>query len=246
MFAWFKKRTGSRERKIAEGAGFRQGAGVLLEHEKWTPFVTRVAVHCGDLPSPDGTGTLVTGAVAAGCRAMAALDRHRGRQCLVYRGPDESLLHYKARLRLGLFFAGSLAYLLPLLCRAEVTVEGMPWIPGEESFTCFRRKWGVRTRGKSKGKASEINLGWGIGAPVASEILVLASFFFTCREVRYVWPAVARGVLDYILPGEFGVLDLMMAEDGREWADEAALPQLVEGGDANGSGAWEEGLFRRG
>ena len=241
MLFRFRKKAGCRGKKIAEGLDFDRVPEFLLEHEKWTPFVTRMAVHCGDLPSPDGTGTLMTGAVAAGCRAMAALDRHRGWKYLVDRGPDESLLHYKARLRLGLFCAGSLAYLVPLLCRVEVTVEGMSWLPGEESFTCFWKKWGMRTRGKSKGKASDIKMAWGDGAPAASEILVLASFFFTCQEMRYVWPAVARGVLDYILPGEFGVLDLMMAEDSPETGDEAALPQLVEGGDGHGHRAWQEG-----
>ena len=240
MFRWLRKKAGSRRKKIAEGLDFDRVPEFLLEHEKWTPFVTRMAVHCVDLPSPEGTGPLVTGAVAAGCRAMAALDRSRRWKYLVDRGADESLLHYQARLRLGLFYAGCLAYLVPLLCRVEVTVEGMPWIPAEESFTCFWKKWGVRTRGKSKGKAYDIKVAWKNGAPAASEILVLASFFFTCREVRYVWPAVARGVLDYILPGEFGVLDLMLSEASRESVDAAVLPQLVERGDGNGHRAWEE------
>ena len=242
MFFGLWKKAGSRGKKIAEGLDFDRVPEFVLKHEKWTAFVTRMAVHCGDLPSQDGSGTLVTGAVAAGCRAMAALDHRRGWEYLVDRGPDESMQHYKARVRLGLFFAGCLAYLVPVLCRVEVTVEGVPWFPCEESFTCFWRKWGVRTRGKSKGKASEIKVAWECRALTASEILVLASFFFTCQEVRYVWPAVARGVLDYILPSEYGVFDMMMSEarrDGIDEAvlpqDEAVLPQLVEGGDAKWS-----------
>ena len=234
MFSWLRKKAGSRGKIIAEGLDFGRVPEFLLEHAKWTPFVTRMDVHCGKLPSPGGAETLTTGAVAAGCRAMAALDRRSGWQYLVERGPDESPLHYKARLRLGLFYAGCLAYLVPLLCRAEVSVEGMPWIPGEESFTCFWRKWGVRQRGKSKGKAYDIKVDWKNGAPATGEILVLASFFFTCQEVRYVWPDVARGVLDHILPGEFGVLDLMLAEDSRASAELAAVPQLAEGGEGNG------------
>ena len=241
MFFGLRKRAGSRRKRIADGLDFDRVPEFLLEHEKWTPFVTRMAVHCGDLPSPDGSVTLMTGAVAAGCRAMAALDRHRGWDYLVDRGPDESRLHYKARVRLGLFYAGCLPYLVPLLGRVEVDVEGEHWLPGEESFTCFWRKWGVRIRGKSKGKASEIRVAWGNKAPATGEILLLASFFFTCQEVRYVWPAVARGVLDYILPGEFGVFDLMLSECGPESLDEAAVPQLVEGGDENGHRAWQEG-----
>ena len=245
MFSWFRKKSGARETRIAEGLDFDRVPEFLLEHEKWTPFVTRMAVHCGDLPSPDGTGTLVTGTVAAGCRAMAALDRSREWQYLVERGPDESLQHYKARVRLGLFYAGCLAYLLPVLCGVEVQVQGAAWVPVEESFTCFWRKWGVRTGGKAKGKMPQMKVAWGNGRVGTSEILVLASFFFTCREVRYVWPAVARGVVDHILPGEFGVLDLLMAEESREPAGLAAVPQLMEGGDVNGPGAREEGTFRR-
>lgn len=241
MFFTFRKKAGFRRRKVAEGLDFDRVPEFLLEHEKWTPFVTRMSVHCGDLPSPDGTGTLMTASVAAGCRAMAALDRHRRWEHLVDRGPDESMLHYKARLRLGLFFAGSLAYLLPLLCRVEVYVEGVPWIPGEESFTCFRRNWGVKTRGKAKRKEPYVDVTWGYGAPTPSEVLVLASYFFTCQEARYVWPPVARGVLDYILPSEFGVLDLMMAEDSRDSHGEAALPRLVEGGEEYAVRTWEEG-----
>ena len=241
MLLWLRKKAGYRKKKIAEGLDFDRVPEFLLEHEKWTPFVNRMAVHCGGLRSPDGTGTLMTGAVAAGCRAMNALDRRSGWRYLVERGTDESPVHYKARLRLGLFYAGCLAYLLPLLCRAEVTVEGMPWVPAEESFTCFWRKWGVRTRGRWKGMASEIEVGWKNGAPAASEILVLASFFFTCREVRYVWPDVARGVLDNILPGEFGILDMMLSEYGRETVDEVAVPLLEERGDGNVHRAWQEG-----
>ena len=235
MFFGLWKKAGSRGKKIAEGLDFDRVPDFVLKHEKWTPFVTRMAVHCGELPAPDGTGTLVTGSVAAGCRAMAALDRSRRWEYLVDRGPDESMQHYRARVRLGLFFAGCLAYLVPVLCRVEVTVEGVPWLPGEESFTCFWRKWGVRTRGKSKGEASEIKMAWGNGAPAPSEILVLASFFFTCQEVRYVWPAVARGVLDFIMPSEYGVFDMMLSEDRRDSDEEAAVPLLVEGGDAKWS-----------
>ena len=99
----------------------------------------------------------------------------------------------------------------------------------------------MRTRGRSKGKASDIRVIWGNKAPATGDILILASFFFTCREVRYVWPAVARGVLDHVLPGEFGVLDLMLSEPSREPLDEAAALQLVEGGDENGHRAWQEG-----
>ena len=241
MFFRFRKKARFRNKKIAEGLDFDRVPEFLLKHHKWTPFVARMAVHCGELPSPDGPGTLATASVAAGCRMMAELDRGRRWEYLVDRGPDESLLHYKARLRLGLFFAGSLAYLTPLLCRIEVEVEGSSWNPAEESFTCFWRKWGVRTRGRAKGQPSDIKVDWGHRPVAASEILVLVSFFFTCQETRYVWPAVARGVLDYILPGEFGVFDLLLAEDSSEAGDEAVLPQLVEGGEAHAVGAWEEG-----
>ncbi|MDE0207426.1 MAG: hypothetical protein OXP66_15550, partial [Candidatus Tectomicrobia bacterium] len=143
MFLGFRRKVGSRRKKVAEGLDFDRVPEFLLEHAKWTPFVTRMAVRCGELPSPEGTGTLMTSAVAAGCRAMAVLDRHRGWEYLVERGPDESRLHYRARLRLALFYAGSLAYLVPLLCRVKVTVKGMPWIPAEESFTCFWNTWRV-------------------------------------------------------------------------------------------------------
>ena len=240
MFFGLRKRAGSRRKRIADGLDFDRVPEFLLEHEKWTPFLTRMAVHCGDLPSPDGSGTLTTDAVAAGCRAIAVLDRHHRWDYLVDRGPDESRLHYKARVRLGLFYAGCLAYLVPLLGQVEVDVEGERWIPAEESFTCFWRKWGVRTRAKSKGKASEFRVAWGNKAPTTGERLLLASFFFTCQEVRYVWPTVARGVLDYILPGEFGVFDMMLAEDRPEAGHEAVLPQLIEGGDGHAIRAWQE------
>ena len=93
--------------------------------------------------------------------------------------------------------------------------------------------------------ASEVKVAWGDGAPSASEILLLASFFFTCQEVRYVWPAAARGVLDYILPGEFGVLDVLLCGDDRGSGEETSLPELVEGGDRHGPEAWEENRFGR-
>ena len=192
----------------------------LLAHEKWAHFVTRIRLYCGHVPAPDGLSSLVTRTVEAGCAAMVEVDKserwERFVGPFVVRRVDESEGHCKDRVRLGLFFAGCLKYLLPLLGRIEAQVNGTEWVVSEESFTGFWKERVFVKHGRSKGKEPDLFVSWNDKVIKDGEILVMAAYFFTYEEIRRVGPEVAEAVFDYVIPGKFGLLDWIVRGDETE------------------------------
>ena len=202
-------------------------AAVLPGRDGWARFVNRVALCCGDLADPDGA-TLAAGCVAAGCEAVPALETSRLWERLVpaNRRDREG---FEDRVRLGLFFAASLKYLLPLLCAVRVRVGRAEWEPFHASLGDFL---------KEHGASPEVT--WRESPPHAGRMLALASFFVGRQEVvEHLSPAVAQEVFDYLRPdGHRGLFGTLLGDAGRavEQAEPvdvaavflAALAQAVE------------------
>lgn len=201
----------------------------LPERERWERFVNRVMLCCGDLAAPDGTGTLAARCVAAGCEALPAVEQSRLWERLVPAGRQERV-GFEDRVRLGLFFAAALKFLLPLLCTARVRAGKAEWEPFLASLSDFVNEHG--------GAAPEVT--WVDSAPHAGRMLALASFFLGRQEVvEYLTPAVAQEVFDYLRPdGNRGLFGTILGDAGRavEQAEPvdvaavflAALAQAVE------------------
>ena len=85
--------------------------------------------------------TLVAAGVAAGCEAAPVVDKTTlwGRLAPGDRDEREA---FEDRVRLGLFFAGCLKYLLPLLCTVRVTVGEAAWEPFYKTFDEFLSEGG--------------------------------------------------------------------------------------------------------
>ena len=200
----------------------------LPVRERWERFVNRVALCCGDLTAPDGAATLASRAVTAGCEAVPALEQSRLWERLAP-ADRQQREGFDDRVRLGLFFAASLKYLLPLLCTARVSVNGEKWEPFYKSLPDFL---------KEQDGTAEVS--WEESAPHAGRMLALASFFLGRSEVvEHLTPVVAQEVFDYLRPdGQRGLFGTILGDAGHavEQAEPvdvasvflAALAQAVE------------------
>ena len=157
--------------------------------------------------------TLVAAGVAAGCEAAPVVDRTILWKRLIpeewtqaQRWQDEDA--FKERVRLGLFFAGCLKYLLPLLCTVRVTVDEAAWEPFYKTFDEFLNDPG----------GSEPEVVWLASAPHAGLVLMFASFFLGAKEVvDDMTPVVAKEVFDYVHPdGHRGLFGTMLADAGQK------------------------------
>ena len=164
---------------------------VLPDRDGWERFVNRVMLCCGELAAPDGAATLATRAVAAGCQALPALERSRLWERLAP-GRRHEREGFEERVRLGLFFAASLKYLLPLLCTVRVRVGEGEWEPFHASLGDFLKENG----------ATSPEVTWHQSPPHAGRMLAMASFFLSRNEVvEHLTPVVAQEVFDYLRPG---------------------------------------------
>ena len=109
-------------------------------------------------------------------------------------------------MRLGLFFAASLKYLLPLLCAVRVRVGRAEWEPFHASLGDFL---------KEHGASPEVT--WRESPPHAGRMLALASFFVGRQEVvEHLSPAVAQEVFDYLRPdGHRGLFGTILGDAGQ-------------------------------
>ena len=178
---------------------------VLPGRKGWERFVNRLVLCCGDLAAPDGAATLASRAVTAGCEAVPALEQSRLWERLA---PTERRERegFDDRVRLGLFFAASLKYLLPLLCTVQVRVNGAKWEPFYKSLPDFLNE-----------QVGTAQVTWEEAAPHAGRMLALASFFLGRQEVlEDLTPVVAQEVFDYLRPdGHRGLFGTILGDAGQ-------------------------------
>jgi len=195
------------------GADLDAVAALLPDRKGWARFVNRVVLCCGDLADPEGTATLASRCVAAGCEAVPALEKTRLWERLAPAGRRERE-GFEDRVRLGLFFAAVLKYLLPLLCTVRVRAGKAEWEPFHASLPDFLNE--------HDGSPPEVT--WREGLPHAGRMLSLAAFFVGREEVvEHLRPVVAQEVFDYLRPdGHRGLFGTMLGDAGQ--AVEPAAP----------------------
>ena len=191
---------------VATGPDLDALAALLPGRDGWQRFVNRVVLCCGDLPAPDGASTLASRCVAAGCAAEPALEKSRLWERLAP-ADRRQRQGFDERVRLGLFFAASLKYLLPLLCTVRVRVGQAEWEPFHSSLPDF-----LNEHDESSPQAT-----WRQAAPHAGRLLALASFFLGRQEVvEYLTPVVAQEVFDYLRPdGHRGLFGTLLGDAGQ-------------------------------
>lgn len=181
-------------------------AALLPGRDGWERFVNRVVLCCGDLAAPEGSTTLAARCVAAGCEALPALETSRLWERLAP-ADRRQRQGFDDRVRLGLFFAASLKYLLPLLCTVRVQVGKAEWEPFHASLGDFLNEHGT----------SPPEVTWRDSPPHAGRMLALASFFLGRQEVvEHLTPVVAQEVFDYLRPdGHQGLFGTILGDAGQ-------------------------------
>jgi len=196
----------------------------------WQDYVDRVSERFEGLPAPDDAGSFVQGCLAAGCKAVAAMERSAAWQRLTPPATERrARTIFEVRVRLGLFFAGSLRYLTHGVCRLRVKAGDEVWHPlrGERlSYTAFL---------EAHGGGADVT--WAGAAPDYGQVCVLAQYFLQFREVTLLSFDLAQDVYNHLRPDDpTGLFSIMLSDDGQVAEGEvdvagvflAALAQAVE------------------
>ena len=190
----------------------------------WQPFVDRIEKRFDGLPAPDGGESFVQGCVAAGCQAVPVIRRNT---LWEHQAPPLSDRRargvFELRIRLGLFFAASLRYLVHGACRLRIKIDNVEWHPGLGGLKAGGVEWhpvsgdGVSFRELLSGHAgAEPVVTWSEAAPGIGEVCVLAGFFFPYQEVVLLTPGLAGNVLAYVQPGRpTGLFGRMLGAEGQ-------------------------------
>ena len=99
-------------------------------HFVWQPFVDRVVQRLNGLPALDGSESFVRACLVAGCEAVPVIHRNvmwkrRQPEAWDKRGRED----FEFGIRLGLFFAASLRYLVHGICRLRIKAGNVEWNP---------------------------------------------------------------------------------------------------------------------
>ena len=190
----------------------------------WQPFVDRIEKRFDGLPAPDGGESFVQGCVAAGCQAVPVIRRNtlweNQAPPLSDRRPRGV---FELRIRLGLFFAASLRYLVHGACRLRIKIDDVEWRPGLGGLKVGGLEWHPVTG--DGGSFRELLSGHAGGAPVVTwseaapgvgEACVLGGFFFPFQEVVLLTPGLAGDVLAFAQPGRpTGLFGRMLGAEGQ-------------------------------
>lgn len=205
MSPW-KKRTAKSETEVTLPAALQvlldELANLISVREElgevevylWQTFVDNLRCRCGDLPDPEGTATLATSCVQAGRDALTAMYRTRLWERLLPKSWTYADLHrhkaaFERRVRLGVFYAACMQYLLPILCTARVELNGKRWMPLHHTFSEFAA--GQET--------SQVDIAWDDSPLHAGDVHLMANLFLGQKELLRDLPrVVAREVLSYL------------------------------------------------
>lgn len=176
----------------------------------WQDYVDRVREHFDGVPSFDEGPSLVGECLAAGCRAIAAMDRSTYWE---RRAPPASEQKARAvfelRLCLGLFFAASLRCLTQSACRLRVktgNAELQP-LPG----------YGMTFRGFVEAHGGKPDVSWSEAVPDFGKVCLLTNSLFHIREATPLSFDLAAEVHDYLRPQEpAGLFSGMLGDKGSE------------------------------
>ena len=190
----------------------------------WQPFVDRIEKRFDGLPAPDGGESFVHGCVAAGCQAVPVIRRNTLWERQAPPLSDRRARGvFELRIRLGLFFAASLRYVVHGACRLRIKIEDVEWHLGLGGLKAGGVEWhpvtgdGVSFRKLLTGHAgAKPVVSWSEAAPGIGEVCVLAGFFFPYQEVNLLTPGLAGDVLAFVQPGRSrGLFGRMLAAEGQ-------------------------------
>ena len=190
----------------------------------WQPFVDRIEGRLNGLPAPEGGGLFFRACVAAGARAVPVARRNGLWERQAPPASDRRGRGiYELRIRLGLFFAGSLRYLVHGLPRLRIETGDGEWRPLKGGVKAGGVEWNpIRGGGSSYEQfvavleGGEAAVSWSESEANFGEICVLLNFFLLDEEKVLLSESVMIEVLNYLQPGRpKGLFGKMLAAEGQ-------------------------------
>lgn len=180
----------------------------------WQDYVERIVERFDGLPAPDGGESLVRACLAAGCKAVPVIRLSP----LWEKGLSEREWHRRessdlaARVRLGLFFAASLRYLVHALCRLRIKTGKVQWHPLMDLLRAGEVYWrpllggGVSFRDLQAASDDTMEITWLDVVPTHAQVCTLTPRFLQAYEVSLLTLELAVDVLACAQPGSPGGL----------------------------------------
>ena len=174
----------------------------------WQSFVERIENRFDGLPGSDGIESFVRECVAAGCLAVPVARRN---SLWEQKAPDvserDARAVYELRIRLALFFAGCLRYLVHGAGRLRVQAGDREWYPVMDPGMSFA-EFAAAAEGK-------VEVAWPKPVPDFGEAYFLVNMFLPPEEALMLTPEIAREVFNYVRPDDpGGLFGMMMYDDG--------------------------------
>ena len=196
----------------------------------WQDYVERLTQRLDGLPAPGGGESFLGQCLAAGVGAIPVARRNtlwEARAPDLSEGPDRGV--YELQIRLGLFYAASLRYLVHGLCRLRVESADTPWHIWLDELTAGEISWrplmggGVSFRDYLAACKVPPEIAWEKKEPNTAQAGFVAGQFFTPQEMIFVTMELAVEVMACVLPGRpRGLFGRMLVADGQiEIAEEA-------------------------
>ena len=216
-------------------SGYEDAVAALPQRRRggryfWQGFAERLQDRFEGLPAPGDGGLFVDACLRAGARGVGAAQQS---SLWEQDAPDISDKQargvYELRVRLGLFYAASLRYLVQGIAGMRVTCGESEWKPITEGGESFR-DFAARQEG-------EVDVAWSKAAPDFGQACLVTQLFVAPEEALLLTPELAREVYEHVCSaGPSGLFGLMLASDGQAETAEVdvarvflqALGQAVE------------------
>ena len=175
----------------------------------WHGFVERIEKRFDGLQAPDGNESFVKECIAAGCRAVPVARRS---SLWEQKAPPASEKRargiYALRIRLALFLAGCLRYVVQSSGRLRVIARDSEWYPVMENGVPFREFMAAQEK--------EVEVIWTNSVPDHGEAYFLLKYFFPLPDALMLTRPIAKEVLNYVRPDDpAGLFGMMLYDDGQ-------------------------------
>ena len=196
-------------------SAFEKLAGLIPEPDEdgsyfWQPFAKRLRKRFEGIPGTDDTGSFVDQCLRAGASAVPVIRRNSlwEKDAPDRRASTRDRKIYELRIRLGLFFAASLRFLVLNVPRLRVRCGDAEWhgvTEEEQPFSKF-----------AAGQEGKIEIEWTNAAPDFGKACLVTQVFFTVDEALLLTPKLAEEVYNHASPaGPSGLFGLMLVAAGQ-------------------------------
>ena len=177
----------------------------------WQPFAERLRKRFEGIPGTDGTGSFWGECLKAGADAVPVVRRNTlwEKDAPDRRASTRDRKIYELRIRLGIFYAASLRFLVQGITRLRVRCGDAEWhgvTEEEQPFSKF-----------AAGQKEKVEVRWTDSVPSPAKASLIANAFFTLDEALLLTPKLAEEVYEHVVSADptRGLFGLMLARWGQ-------------------------------